>query len=381
VSFIFNLVRFGSSALFLVLHLFAMIGIIVEVRRGNRARVSASRALAPKVSVVIPAHDEIARLGPLLESLRAQVYPSFDVVFVDDRSTDGTTELLEAFAASWPEGRVRLLRLTANPGPNFKQYGLARGIEASDGELVLLTDADCEMAGDWISAMAAQLADEKVGLAVGPVFKRIEGERFYDLYQAFDHAVRYTYLAGTTGLGAPCGAFGNNMIVRRTALDRIGGYEAVPYSVTEDAALVAVVRLKSGLSIRAATSKSSCVVTQGEKGWKELTTQCLRWNNGGLFAPDPVTRIGFRLLIGFISLGVVVLPLIPFFPSLWPISVSVYLAMTMNTIAALALAGKNLPPPGLRYVPQTLFTPAYNAFLTLLGILRIQVRWKGEKLG
>jgi cellulose synthase/poly-beta-1,6-N-acetylglucosamine synthase-like glycosyltransferase len=370
------------AAVFIGVHAVAMVCLYLEWRRGRRSlSLPAPAGEPPLISVVVPARNEAARIGPLLASLAAQSYPNIEYLFIDDRSTDATPRMLRDFAAGRPAGRVKIIELEANPGPNYKQFGLGRGLAAAAGEYVLLTDADCEMGPDWAAAMAAQLADPAVGVVLGPVFKVVDGRGFFKLYQAFDHAVRFMYLAATCGMGAPCGAFGNNLLIRRSVLDEIGGYTAVPYSVTEDAALVATVRSKSETKVRAALERPTRVLTQQEFTWRALVIQGLRWNNGGLFAPDLLTRVGFGALMFAISFGILATLALPFWPAgLWPFTMTVYAAMTMNTLASLIIAGDCLPKPRLRYVVQCLFTPAFFSLLTLLGVLRVQVKWKGATL-
>jgi cellulose synthase/poly-beta-1,6-N-acetylglucosamine synthase-like glycosyltransferase len=273
-----------------------------------------------------------------------------------------------------------VVTLDANPGPNFKQYALRRGIEAATGEYLLFTDADCAVSPAWISAMVARLDDDGTGLVIGPVYKRIARTGAFHVYQAFDHAVRYMYLAAAAGLGLPCGGFGNNLIFRRAALDAIGGYEAVPYSVTEDAALISSIRTKSSFRIRAALEADARVITDPVDNGRDFVSQCLRWNNGGLFAPDLLTRVGFGALMIAISAGVLGLPACAFLPALWPLPLAVLVAMFSNTYFARRIAGDTLPGPYFRYLPHLVFMPIYTTFLTIIGYAGVEVRWKGAKL-
>jgi cellulose synthase/poly-beta-1,6-N-acetylglucosamine synthase-like glycosyltransferase len=322
----------------------------------------------------------------LLRSLEAQDYPAAEFILVDDRSSDAGPRTLNAFARRMAErGReCRIITLKENPGPNYKQYALGRGIAAAAGDVLLFTDADCETPRRWISAMTAYLDDERVGAVIGPVFRKTEGTGFFRFYQCLDHAVRYLYLAGASGLGAAGGGFGNNLILRRKSLDEIGGYEAVPFSPTEDAALVARIRSHSPYQVHAALSADTHVFTGQEPDWGGLLNQTLRWNNGGLFSPDPTARLSFNGLMISISAGVIALPFLPFFPGLWPLPAAVALSMTMNTAAMLRLFRPSLPrggfPAALHYVFQLAVTPLWMTLLTLLGFLRVKINWKGSEI-
>jgi cellulose synthase/poly-beta-1,6-N-acetylglucosamine synthase-like glycosyltransferase len=196
--------------------------------------------------------------------------------------------------------------------------------------------------------------------------------------------VRCLYLAGAAGLGAAGGGFGNNLILRRKSLDETGGYGAVPFSPTEDAALVARIRSHSSYRVHAALHIDTHVRTGMERTWKALLNQTLRWNNGGLFSPDPAARLGFTCLMVSISAGVIAVPFLPFFPGLRLLPGGVLLAMMMNTAAMLRLYRPSLPRGGfltaLRYVVQLAFTPCWMTLLTLLGVLRVKINWKGSEV-
>ncbi|MDR2393856.1 MAG: glycosyltransferase [Treponema sp.] len=383
----YGLFRAGFVVVFMGLHIALMIGLLVAWRRDRHAcaqgflpRGPTPQAVVPRVSVIVPVHNEQRCLPDLLRSLAVQEYPGTEFIFIDDRSSDGSLELLWGFAGALPERRVQIITLQENPGPNYKQYALGKGITAASGEFLLFTDADCQVPSQWIPSMVARMGDPQVGLTIGPVFKCSHDPGFLYQYQCFDHAVRYMYLAGSTGIGAAGGGFGNNLILREEALRSIGGYTTVPVSPTEDAALIARLRDCSAYQIRSAFGKEVFVMTGVEDSWEDFTNQVLRWNNGGLFSPDPATRFNFRVLMITISLGILALFVLPIVPSLWPLSGAVLLAMTMNTLATLKLFGSTLPPKKTIYLIHVVFTPLYFTFLTILGFCRFKVTWKGNIL-
>jgi cellulose synthase/poly-beta-1,6-N-acetylglucosamine synthase-like glycosyltransferase len=334
--------------------------------------------------VVVPFRNEERRMEALLAGLAAQDYPEKEFVFIDDRSEDGTGALLKAFAKK--EAHVSIISLKENPGTNHKQFALEKGLEKAKGTLILFTDGDCELGPGWIRAMVKRMADNRTGAAIGPVFKKplLSGSGktgrvgFFSLYQCFDHAVRYLYLAASTGLGAAGGGFGNNLILKREVLDAIGGYAAVPASPTEDAALISRIRAVTGYRIRSICGADAVVVTAPEQNWRAFLRQTLRWNNGGLFSPDLGTRCNFGFLMITISMGMLALPVVPLLPGLWPLPAAVLISMSANTIAALAMFGAFLPKAGPAYILQLIFTPLYFTFLTILGLLGFKPTWKSS---
>jgi cellulose synthase/poly-beta-1,6-N-acetylglucosamine synthase-like glycosyltransferase len=375
-----------------------MAGVFLEWRRERRvcalaARKAAGRdgaaagGWAPPASVIVPVHNEERRMAGLLESLAAQDYPGAEYVFVDDRSGDGSAAMLAGFAAG--RRNVKIITLKENPGPNHKQNALGRGIDAAAGEFLLFTDADCQVPPGWIRAMVERMADEKTGAIIGPVFKKKEGRGFFYSYQCYDHIVRYVYLAGAAGLGAAGGGFGNNLIFRRACLEAVGGYGAVPPSPTEDAALVSSIRSSTAYTVRSAIGWETHVFTGAEKSWRNFVNQTLRWNNGGLFSPEAVTRINYTVLMLVISTGIFALPLLPLLPKLWPLPAGVFIVMIENTIGSLCIArrrkispqeGSSLPPSPFLWLPELIFMPFYMTAMTVMGYLGVKTNWKGSEV-
>ena len=389
---VFDLIPYIYALIFTVLQASVMAGFFIVYLRDRKwlcnkqwllERRFTGQERALSVSLVIPVHNESGRMKSLLQSLLKQDYPA-EIIFVDDRSTDKSPSMLSGFvreAALQGMNGCKIVTLTENPGPNRKQYALSAGIARARGDYFLFTDGDCEVPPGWIRAMARRMGDPLTGAVIGPVLKKKQGRGFFSLYQCYDQAVRYNYLAGPVGLGAAGGGFGNNLIVSKAALEDAGGYDAVPPSPTEDAALISLIRSKGKFRIRAAALPDTAVETEAEETWGGFISQTLRWNNGGLFSPDPVTRFNYNLLMLFITTGILAIPLLPFFPNLWPMPAAVIFVMIQNTAAVFSLFRKKLPKGGFLnsgYLLTMLFTPVYFSLMTVMGYCKVKVKWKGE---
>ena len=382
---LFDILCYSHGFIHILLHIAIMLGIFLEWNRGRRTAeaVCAVSVSGAKVSVIIPVHNESARIGGLIKTLINQSYNA-QIIFIDDRSSDESPSILAQFAKD-AAGRgidCRVITLNENPGPNFKQYALSRGISEADGDYFLFTDGDCEVPPDWIHAMVSRIQDEKTGAVIGPVFKKKETRGFFALFQCYDHVLRYNYLTGATGLGAAGGGFGNNLIISRKALDAAGGYDAIPASPTEDAALISQIRGK--YIVRAITSCDAAVDTEAEKNWRSFMNQSLRWTNGGLFSPEILTRINYNILALIIGTGILAIPLLPFIPGLWPLPAGVLINMIINTAAAFALFRKKLITGGLLqfigYILCLLFMPVYFTLMTIMSYAKIKTTWKDTEL-
>lgn len=120
------------------------------------------------LSVVIPAYNEERRLRPTLDAIRAHLradpdrWGTWELIVVDDGSTDGTAAVAAEAAAGEP--RVRVVTGGGNHG---KGHALRRGVLASNGRRVLLTDADLATPIDELDRLDKQLTADGGGAAIG----------------------------------------------------------------------------------------------------------------------------------------------------------------------------------------------------------------------
>lgn len=119
------------------------------------------------VTVVIAAHNEYKNLETLIPKIFEQDYPNYDVMVINDRSSDGTKELLESMMASYP--KLRTVTITYTPRHlNEKKYALTLGIKVAKNDIILLTDADCMPASSqWIRKMTAPLRNQGKVFSIG----------------------------------------------------------------------------------------------------------------------------------------------------------------------------------------------------------------------
>ncbi|MBS0561925.1 MAG: glycosyltransferase [Proteobacteria bacterium] len=196
---------------------------------------------ADRVAIVVPARDEAAGIGAALRSLLAQDYPDFRVILVDDGSTDGTGDIARGI------GDARLTVLTGRPRPagwSGKLWAVAQGIAAAgDAELIFLTDADIVHERGHLSALAAKIdtgcdmVSEMVALSCESLAERALVPAFVYFFQLL-----YPFAWVNDPLRATAAAAGGTVLIRRRALERIGGIQAVAGALIDDVALAAAVK-------------------------------------------------------------------------------------------------------------------------------------------
>ena len=378
ISSVADVVMLTFCAVMIATHIMLCVGILLSrFREKNWKQVEDS--FQPHLSIIIPARNEEKNLPALFDSLEKQLYDRFEVIFINDRSEDSTLEEMEGFKRRF-KGKVTIISLKENPVQgNPKQYALSQGVERATGDILLFTDADCSVQPGWIKEMRKPFADPGIGVVFGSVYTRME-RGFLNLYQTFDHVFRYFYTAGSAGIGGANGVYGNNMAIRKSLLDSIGGYNAIPYSVTEDNALITEIRHKTDTRIIGLSHPDIHVEADPQSRWKYLTSQELRWSSGAYFSPDFFTRFGYSLVKLYLAAGTIGALAAPWYPKAGIISLSTITSMSLIAVTG----GIMLRMPFIRYwllfLPNILWSMLYYLFVDAMALLKVPVNWKGNRL-
>jgi biofilm PGA synthesis N-glycosyltransferase PgaC len=163
------------------------------------------------VSVIVACHNEHENLPVLLNNISEQDYPVnlFEVIIVDDNSTDGTLEIALGYKL-----QMNLIGLS-NKGTGKKQ-AVRTGIEASSGVLIITTDADCRMDRRWIRSITGFYESFKPDMIICPV--RIEqGTGFFRRFQELEFLSLQGITAGTVTAGKGTMCNGANLAFTREA--------------------------------------------------------------------------------------------------------------------------------------------------------------------
>jgi hopene-associated glycosyltransferase HpnB len=200
----------------------------------------------PGVVAVVPARNEAPYVGDAVRSLLTQDYPGdFSVILVDDHSDDGTAEVAQAAAAAaGAADRLTVIRARElPPGWTGKLWALDQGLQQlahrdPAPELVLLTDADIVHHGTNLRELAARI-ETGVDLASLMVRLRTESlaERFLIPAFVFFFEMLYPFAWIRDSRRRTAGAAGGCVLLRREALQRIGGLAAIRGEIIDDCAL------------------------------------------------------------------------------------------------------------------------------------------------
>ena len=166
------------------------------------------------LSVIVPCHNEESTLPEQLDALAAQEYDGdWEVVVVDNRSTDATAALVQERMATW--SRLRLV--TADRGQGLSHARNA-GVAASRGRLLLFCDGDDVAAPGWVAALAHGLTDHPL------VTGRLELERLNPGWLALSRGGAAAAPGPPRFAGTFAYASGGNQGMTRDLFDRVGGF-------------------------------------------------------------------------------------------------------------------------------------------------------------
>jgi hopene-associated glycosyltransferase HpnB len=208
--------------------------------RSDQGLASSVPAESPDVDIMIPARDEIETIRPVIASLLAQDYAGkFRVVLIDDNSTDGT-----AVGAGTAANLIVISGRSKPPDWSGKLWALRQGIETSSAPLLLFADADVVHAPQHLSSLVARLAYPRVELASEMVRLNCSSAAERALVPAFVYFFQmlYPFAKVNDPLSPVAAAAGGTILVRRSALDRIGGIDAIKSALIDDVALAKAVK-------------------------------------------------------------------------------------------------------------------------------------------
>jgi glycosyltransferase involved in cell wall biosynthesis len=237
------------------------------------------------VSIIVPARNEEVCLGSCLESLVTQSGVDFEIIVVDDHSTDRTREIAESFAASHPD-IVRVTEAGALPdGWTGKNNAVVTGAHAACGEWLLFTDADTVHLPGSLARAVKEAADNKADLlSYSPEQIAVTFWEMAVLPVVFAELARQyppSRVSDPNSLAAA--ANGQYILVKREAYDAVGGHGAIADSILEDVALAYAVKA-SGRRIRFRYA-ADAVRTRMYRNWSQLRDGWTK--NLALLFPNP----------------------------------------------------------------------------------------------
>lgn len=234
----------------------------------------------PPITVIVAARNEEDNIIPCLQALDKLIYPDdkIEIIIVNDHSTDNTGNLI----ANFIEGKNKFKSIIPKEQIGHlkgKTNALANGVKIARGEIILTTDADCIVSPTWAETMA-RYYDRETGFVGGITTQK--DDTIFQGMQAIDFVYLLTIASGAQNLGKPLSCIGNNMSYRKQAYLDAGGYEGIPFSITEDFNLLRAIDRLNKYKIKYPLDPGALVVSKPLPDWKSIYWQKKRWGVGGM---------------------------------------------------------------------------------------------------
>ena len=271
------------------------------------------------ISVIIPARNEENNIKACLDSIAGQTYPAqlFEIIVVDDFSTDGTAALVRNFSAH----PVRLVSLEDILGDeklnSYKKKAIDSAISVAKGSLVVTTDADCLVPATWLECIATFYRKANPVFIAAPVVYYNE-KNFLEIFQSLD----FMTLQGITGAAVHkkfhnmCN--GANLAYEKSAFFEVGGFKGIDNIASgDDMLLMHKIFERHPQQVLFLKSQEAIVKTRPAETLKDFFNQRIRWaSKADKYTDKKIT--GVLLLVYLFNAWIVFVGIISLlFPYLW----------------------------------------------------------------
>jgi chlorobactene glucosyltransferase len=198
---------------------------------------------APLISVIIPARNEERNITRCIKALLVQSYPNYEIIVVDDHSTDATPQILSRLAKGNPQVRV-LQGKDLQPGWAGKPHALVQGAVAAKGDWLCFLDADTFASPALLSSTYRTALSTKADLF--SILTAQELGSFWErtVLPLVFLGLAYGFPAERVNDPSKPDAIANGqfILIKRSVYDAVGGHAAVADRIDEDRAIAAVVK-------------------------------------------------------------------------------------------------------------------------------------------
>lgn len=273
------LVRFASSMilLYITIGLFVTYSILILYYKAGWQEINpfelSNQNPDTKISVVIAARNEEENIGNLLASLETQTYPKilFEVIVVDDHSTDNTASIARSFAS------VKLIQIQFDNINSYKKKAIETGIAAASGDLIVTTDADCIVQNNWLKTIAAFKEETNAVFIAAPVEMSFKSS-LLQTFQSLDFLVLQGITAASVKKRIHNMCNGANLAYERKVFFEVNGFKDIDHIASgDDMLLMQKISTRFPGKISYLLSKDAIVTTNATNTWKEFFSQRIRW--------------------------------------------------------------------------------------------------------
>lgn len=226
----------------------------------------------PLVTIMIPAHNEEAVISNTVENVLNLDYPNFEVIVIDDRSSDNTASVIKELEAKYEQVRALIREKGAFPG---KSAVLNDAFKMANGEAVLVFDADATVEPDFLTKLIPHLEPADVGAVQARKIIRNKDVNFLTRCQNNEYTFDTYLQVSRDAIKGAVELRGNGELIKRAALEDINGWNN--YTITDDLDMSTRLHIK-GWDVRFCSD--ACVYEEGIVYVFPLFRQRRRWLEG-----------------------------------------------------------------------------------------------------
>jgi glycosyltransferase involved in cell wall biosynthesis len=318
----------------------------------------------PKISVIIPARNEADTIEPAIETRLQDDYPNFEIILIDDRSSDGTSGIIEKIAAK--DNRVKAIHISELPfGWLGKQHAMHQGIKQATGDWFLFSDADVRIKPGTMKLAMGYCDVKKIDHLA--IFPEMPPTNFL-LDSLLSVFIRFLCIGGRIWAiendksSAAVGS-GSFNLVRRSAYEKTRGFEWLRLETVDDAALGRMLKETGARS--ALINGRNYVSVNLYRTLRGMAIGCER----PVFAGIGNFSLIWLLLTGLINFGFEMSPFFALIPNGIPSVNFVGLIMVVLALATSILIGRWMNRPLLPTIFYPIGTTIMVVFMIRAGIL------------
>ena len=326
----------------------------------------------PFISILVAARNEENNILNCLTAITKLNYPTdkYEVLVGNDNSEDTTEQLIDLFIKD--KNNFYKINIMENIGlAKGKANVLAHLAHKAKGEYFFITDADIQIPEYWVQS---QFSNYTKGIGTVSGVTIVKGERLFDKLQSLDWVFAFGMIKLISDKNMPVSAVGNNMSISRECYNSVGGYENIPFSITEDFELFRQV-IRKEWNYKNLLNVDVLAYTKGIESFDKLILQRKRWMHGAMQLP-PVLIALLTLQALFFPFILVLLFLYPFYGIMaWALKI-----VLQNSFNALVLKRMNLNFELLKYI---FIYEIYSGILATTTLVYYwipgKIVWKGRK--
>jgi cellulose synthase/poly-beta-1,6-N-acetylglucosamine synthase-like glycosyltransferase len=330
------------------------------------------------ISVIVAARNEEEALPRLLKALAAQCYPKnlLEIVIVDDFSTDATQKAVQPFLSD----AVKMIQPNVDAGKSSKKRAIESGVQIAKGELLLITDADCIPAPQWVAVMEGFYKQTGAVFIAAPV-KFTHNHSLLQIFQTIDFMTLQGITAASVGARFHSMCNGANLAYTKEAFIAVNGFEGIDKVASGDDMLLMHKIWKGNKDkVLYLKNKEAIVTTSPMPTWKEFIKQRQRWASKTAYYDD-YRILAVLIFIYLFNCLFVFLLIAAFFNSFYWLLVAAYLIFK-TVIEAIFVRSVSLfysEEKLMKYFP--LLQPLHILYTISIGIISQlgTYEWKGRQ--